>query len=77
MLYYVEMQNAEIFVVSDLPFEPECRTDYCEQCGDCLDCCGGDPCVGRYGKHIWCVSWDDARWGDEDVESWVKFHPKE
>jgi hypothetical protein len=34
--------------------EPECGEDFCDSCGDCLSCNGGDECLGNEdGKHLW------------------------
>jgi hypothetical protein len=36
--------------------EPECGHDFCDRCGDCLDCYGGDPCWDNdrgNGDHFW------------------------
>ena len=37
--------------------EPECGEDFCDRCGDCLHCYGGDPCYGidAEGEHYWVV----------------------
>lgn len=33
----------------------ECGEDFCQACGDCLDCYGGDPCHERDGDaHTYC-----------------------
>jgi hypothetical protein len=35
---------------------PECGTDFCDRCGDCLHCYGGDPCVhDARGEHRWII----------------------
>ena len=37
---------------------PECNVDYCDQCGDCLACCGEDECYGggvQHGGHSWVI----------------------
>lgn len=33
--------------------EPECGEDFCDQCGDCLACYGGDPCEDGESGHNW------------------------
>jgi len=40
--------------------EPECGKDFCDTCGDCLHCYGGDNCyLNRYGcGHYW-VKYED------------------
>ncbi|MFA5152842.1 MAG: hypothetical protein WC554_09805 [Clostridia bacterium] len=44
--------------------EPECGKDFCDTCGDCLHCYGGDP----------CLHWKE---GDEDWgHQWVVYEPK-
>jgi len=36
--------------------EPECNKDFCERCGDCLVCYGGEPCAESQGdKHVWVI----------------------
>jgi hypothetical protein len=37
--------------------EPECGKDFCDHCGDCLACFGGDWCPneGRDNEHWWVV----------------------
>ena len=35
---------------------PECGKDFCDRCGDCLHCDGGNPCYGANGEefeHFW------------------------
>lgn len=33
---------------------PNCGEDFCDRCGDCLDCYGGDPCPEADGlAHSW------------------------
>lgn len=40
---------------------PECGRDFCDACGDCLACYGGDPCWPRHkGPHLW------VRYGDKN-----------
>lgn len=34
--------------------EPECGEDFCDECGDCLHCYGGDSCTEE-GGHRWVV----------------------
>lgn len=35
---------------------PECGEDFCDQCGDCLYCHGGDACSENdWGNHRWIV----------------------
>jgi hypothetical protein len=34
--------------------EPECGEDFCDSCGDCLHCYGGDECLeNEGGEHLW------------------------
>lgn len=53
-------------VVEAAPIHDE---DFCDSCGDCLDCYGDDPC-GRYGDegHMWVV------YEDQVAEFWAD-HP--
>jgi hypothetical protein len=47
--------------------EPVCGLDFCDSCGDCLNCYGGDECLEGYdGKHYWVV------YQDKSVEDVVK-----
>ena len=32
--------------------QPVCGEDFCDRCGDCLHCYGGDPCYDG-GSHMW------------------------
>jgi hypothetical protein len=32
--------------------EPVCGTDFCDRCGDCLACFGGEQCIGE-PEHFW------------------------
>jgi hypothetical protein len=58
---------------------PECGEDFCDACGDCLLCYGGDPCPS--GTHWW-VAYDgeDAdRIERERITSqqgWEDYHTK-
>jgi len=47
---------------------PECGEDFCESCGDCLACHGGDPCYMREEGHWWVKEFDRK----EDCERWIK-----
>jgi hypothetical protein len=39
---------------------PRCGEDFCEVCGDCLDCYGGDDCSqSESGAHLWMVYEDE------------------
>lgn len=29
--------------------------DFCDSCGDCLDCYGDEPCHPDGGAHLWIV----------------------
>ena len=48
--------------------EPECGKDFCDSCGDCLRCYGGDPCYGFHGDpeagHEWILyaGKDEREW---------------
>lgn len=38
--------------------ETVCGRDFCDRCGDCLNCFGGDPCYDGsedYGAHLFIV----------------------
>lgn len=60
MLAGVELDNGMFCPVEA---EPECGRDFCDSCGDCLACYGGDPCFGSSleGDHAWFVYKDRDR----------------
>lgn len=40
--------------IKSVDAEPECGKDFCDSCGDCLHCYGGDECLeNANGKHFW------------------------
>lgn len=40
--------------------EPVCGEDFCDRCGDCLECYGGDPCYeSEDGEHYWVEYLDE------------------
>ncbi len=44
---------------------PECGEDFCEQCGDCLKCFGGDICYytdGHFVGHHFVIYIDEEWW---------------
>ena len=59
MKCHVEQKDGS-FVIEDR--EPECREDFCEDCGDCFACygsegyCGGD----KNKKHRWIISLEES-----------------
>ena len=54
MKCYIENDRTGITRVEDR--EPECGKDFCDTCGDCLACYGGDPCSkSKDGKHLWVI----------------------
>lgn len=44
----------------DYDAEPRCGADFCDTCGDCLDCYSDDPCGPSEGYHAWVVYADQA-----------------
>ena len=49
---------------------PVCGNDFCDQCGDCLECSGGDPCwYNAYGDHLWVHYVDSLDEKNHFVES--------
>ena len=41
--------------------EPQCGEDFCDSCGDCLDCYGDDLCPGTEdGEHRWVIYEQEA-----------------
>ena len=40
----------------DIVAEPRCGEDFCDECGDCLHCFGGDKCAyTKDGFHVWIM----------------------
>ena len=40
--------------IETLDADPVCGEDFCDKCGDCLACDGGDPCyIGNTDDHFW------------------------
>jgi hypothetical protein len=35
--------------------QPVCGEDFCDHCGDCLACFGGEPCGVENATHVWVV----------------------
>lgn len=35
--------------------EPICGQDFCDACGDCLHCSGGDECLDDSDGHVWMI----------------------
>jgi hypothetical protein len=63
MRCYVEKADGS-FVEEDR--EPECGVDFCDSCGDCLHCYGGDPCLERENEeHHWVKPYNKK---DEEEE---------
>jgi hypothetical protein len=52
---------ANLLGTGDVPAEtvdlsPQCGQDFCDSCGDCLDCFREDGCAGVEGRqHAWVV----------------------
>lgn len=40
--------------------EPVCGEDFCDDCGDCLHCYGGDDCYPHGGQHRWIIYGDKS-----------------
>lgn len=53
--------NRDFKIIKTEEAEPKCGEDFCDECGDCLHCYGGDPCYNG-GEHIWIV----YDWLDDD-----------
>lgn len=48
--------------------QPICGQDFCEACGDCMSCYGGDPCtLDDTGRHVWLPV--DAADNDDDEQA--------
>lgn len=53
---------------------PVCGEDFCDTCGDCLSCYGGDPCydgLHERDEHFWVVYLDE---NGELPEDWRNLH---
>ena len=48
--------SAGVFA-GEVDMEPECGVDFCDICGDCLACYGGDDCY--LAEHRWAVYLED------------------
>lgn len=54
MKRYVFDQHDHLIRTEDA--EPECGIDFCDSCGDCLDCNGSDPCTENEDQeHFWVI----------------------
>lgn len=54
-------QSDKLLRVEDA--DPECGEDFCDRCGDCLHCYGGDPCWdggAEHPDHYWVVYEDEG-----------------
>jgi hypothetical protein len=53
-----EKYDGKYEIIQPLDFrKPVCQRDFCDRCGDCLNCYGEDPCKGVEGlKHMWVVN---------------------
>ena len=40
-------------LLAEVEADPHCGEAYCDRCGDCLACSGGDSCIDGYGDHFW------------------------
>ncbi len=56
MLKRVYDQNGEHLLRTE-DATPECGVDFCDKCGDCLDCYVSDPCYDER-IHVW-VEYED------------------
>jgi hypothetical protein len=63
----VDLLGPDYAVAERLDATPVCGEDFCDHCGDCLHCYGGDACRDELG-HGWCVY-------AENVEEWRAKHP--
>lgn len=53
MLKHIYDQNGHQEIAVEKA-EPQCGEDFCDSCGDCLFCYGGDPCyTNDDGPHFW------------------------
>ena len=54
MMRFMADENGKIVGSDDAT--PACGEGYCDDCGDCLACCSGDPCrAAKNGQHRWVV----------------------
>lgn len=62
--------TVEYDLVEAVEAEPQCGEDFCDTCGDCLDCYGDDPCPeSGSASHCWYVYSDQ-------VEAFKSRHPE-
>lgn len=59
MIAYVCADNLGRESAGSFVVEPRCG-DFCDQCGDCLHCYGGDPCGMGDDEHTWVIYADQA-----------------
>ncbi len=53
MKKYIYKGNKCVRVEEDIP---KCGEDFCDACGDCLACCGEDPCFfTKDHNHFWVI----------------------
>ncbi len=49
-------------ILVEKSMKPVCGEDFCDTCGDCLNCYGDDPCYhgdGFKAKHVWVFYQED------------------
>lgn len=50
-------------VIEVIEATPICGEDFCDSCGDCLYCYGGDDCYYSDGGHYWVEYVNDKKGG--------------
>ena len=58
--YVYSRQDGRLLRVEEAT--PRCGEDFCDRCGDCLECCEDDPCIvggPGDGEHYWVVYEDE------------------
>ena len=63
MIKHIYSHNGRVLLRTEEAV-PECGKDFCDHCGDCLACFGGDPCYNGTGderpEHYW-VEYEERR----------------
>lgn len=76
MLKSIYSYNGIEFIES-VEAEPICGVDFCDSCGDCLSCYGGDPCCKNEDRnHRWIEYQDAAQHGVQPTAPQSSDEPK-
>jgi len=67
-MLYIRMEIAPDKYIGLAAGTPLCGEDFCDECGDCLQCYGDDPCFG--GVHSWIIA-DFYLWPQKEQWEYV------